>query len=193
MPEAKAGDNVPELGTRLSRSALAEAARVTTTVYVFVLLFWAVTTVVMVLLPITNGIFAEGLPEATAAPLTVTVALASLTVGVRFMLPVALLTEAMYAVVAEANAGDKVPELNTILARSALAEAARVTTTVYVFIVPSCAVTTVVMVFGPTTNGIAPDGLPEATLTPFTVTVAVTWLTVGVKVMALVPMLTDAV
>ena len=92
---AKAGDKVPELSIRLARSALAEAARVTVTVYVLVVVpSEAVTMVVMVLLPTVSGMLPDGAPEATAVPFTVTVALASLTVGVRVMLLVALLTEA---------------------------------------------------------------------------------------------------
>ena len=52
-------------------------------------------------------------------------------------------------------------------------EGARVTLTVYVFVVtPSWAVTTVVMVFEPTDSGMAADAAPDVVATPFTVTVA---------------------
>ncbi len=47
---------------------------------------------------------------------------------------------------------------------------------------PSGAVTTVVMVFGPTASAMAPLALPEGTLTPLTLTVAVLSATVGVSV-----------
>ena len=57
--------------------------------------FWAVTTVVMVLDP-TDKLMAElALPLVTAAPFTVTVAVASETVGVTVIEVVALLTEAV--------------------------------------------------------------------------------------------------
>jgi hypothetical protein len=52
----------------------------------------------------------EAVPEVTAVPFTVTVACDSLTVGVTVILEVALLTEAVYAVVALAKVGDSVPD-----------------------------------------------------------------------------------
>ena len=61
--------------------------------------------------------------------------------------------------------------------------AARVTFTVYVFVVvPSCAVTTVVMVFEPWFKVITPDAEPDVTVVPLTITVAVGSLVVGVIV-----------
>ena len=78
--------------------------------------------------------------------------------------------------------------------RFAFDDAALVTVSVYVFVVePSCAVTTVVMVFGPTTKGILADAVPEATAVPFTVTVAVSSLVVGVRVIEVMALLTFAV
>ena len=63
----------------------------------------------------------------------------------------------------------------------------RVTVTVYVsVVVVSCAVTTVVMVLSPMFNVIASLGLPDATLTPSTVTVALESATVGVTVVLVV-------
>jgi hypothetical protein len=94
--------------------------------------------------------------------------------------------------VPDANGGVSVPLLNTRLLRSAVA--ARVTVTVYVLVVvPSCAVTTVVMVFAPTLREIAPDALPEAIGVPFTVMVAYVLLAVGVTVMLVTPFATLAV
>ena len=49
-------------------------------------------------------------------------------------------------------------------------------------VVPSCAVTTVVMAFGPTFNIIGPDAVPDVTVVPFTVTVDVFTVVVGVMV-----------
>ena len=54
---------------------------------------------------------------------------------------------------------------------------------VYVFVViPSCAVTTVVMVLGPKFKLIGADAVPDETTEPFTFIVAVGSATVGVTV-----------
>ena len=84
----------------------------------------------MVLLPTLNAIEPEALPLVTAAPFTVTVAVASEMVGVTVIEVVALLTEAVYPVVAPANVGDNVPELNASAERLAFVLAARVTVAV---------------------------------------------------------------
>ena len=47
-------------------------------------------------------------------------------------------------------------------------------------VVPSCAVTTVLIVLAPTSSGIEALAAPEDTVTPFTVSVAVESVTVGV-------------
>ena len=60
-------------------------------------------------------------------------------------------------------------------------------------VVPSCAVTTVVIVLAPTDNVILPEAEPLVTTVPFTFTVALAWLTVGVTVIVVVALLTDAV
>ena len=49
-------------------------------------------------------------------------------------------------------------------------------------VTPSCAVTTVVILFEPTANAIGPDAAPEATAVPLTFTVAVDTAVVGVMV-----------
>ena len=70
----------------------------------------------------------------------------------------------------------------------------RVTLTEYVcVVVPSCAVTTVVIVVTPTPRLIEPLALPEATVVLFTFTVAVPSATVGVTVIAVVAFDTVAV
>jgi hypothetical protein len=87
-----------------------------------------------------------------------------------------------------------VPLLGTRLVRAETAEGALVTATVYVVVVvPSCAVTTVVSVLDPTTSGSEALAAPEATVTPFTFTVAVLSVTVGVSVTEVVALLTFAV
>ena len=58
---------------------------------------------------------------------------------------------------------------------------------------PSCAVTTVVMVLDPTSSVIAPLAAPDATVVPLTFTVAVESDTVGVTVMEVVAFGTLAV
>ena len=57
--------------------------------------FWAVTTVVTVLAPTFRAIAPEALPLVVATPLTVTLAVASATVGVTVSEVVALLTLAV--------------------------------------------------------------------------------------------------
>ena len=70
----------------------------------------------------------------------------------------------------------------------------RVTVTVYVcVVVPSCAVTAVVIVLAPTFNAIADDAAPLATVVPFTFIVALASETVGVTVILVVALLTLAV
>ena len=72
--------------------------------------------------------------------------------------------------------------------------AARVTFVVYVcVVVPSCAVTTVVMVLLPTLNEIAPLALPLVTAVPLMAMVALAWLRVDVTVMEETLLATDAV
>jgi hypothetical protein len=93
-----------------------------------------------------------------------------------------------------AKAGLRVPLLSARLVRVEMVEGARVTTTVYVdVVVPFCAVTTVVSVLDPTTSGSDALAAPEATVTPFTFTVAVLSVTVGVSVSEAVALLTLAV
>lgn len=60
-------------------------------------------------------------------------------------------------------------------------------------VMPSCAVTTVVMVFAPTFKLILLLATPVATAVPFTVTVALAWFTVGVKVIEDTVFATDCV
>ena len=85
-----------------------------------------------------------------------------------------------------ANTGTKLPEETASALRLALllsGAAARVTLTVYVcVVVPSCAVTTMVIALAPTTSAIAPDALPLTTVLPLTFIVAVASATVGVTV-----------
>lgn len=70
-----------------------------------------------------------------------------------------------------------------IEANNALFDGTRFTVTEYVLVVlPSCAVTTVVMVLLPRFKVIACEAAPDATDVPFTVTLAVGSLVVGVTV-----------
>ena len=96
MPESKLGLRVPLLSARLVSVDTAEGARVTTTVYVDVVVpSSAVTSVVSVLDPGTSGSAALAAPEATVTPFTFTVAALSVTVGVSVTDAVALLTLAL--------------------------------------------------------------------------------------------------
>lgn len=60
-------------------------------------------------------------------------------------------------------------------------------------VVPSCAVTTVVIVLAPTFKLMLPLATPVATAVPFTVTVALAWFTVGVTVIEDTLLATDCV
>ena len=80
--------------------------------------------------PTLKAIEPEALPLVIEVPFTVTVAVASDTVGVTVIELVALDTEAVYDVVPDAKVGLNVPELKARLARFALVLAARVTVTV---------------------------------------------------------------
>ena len=94
----------------------------------------------------------------------------------------------------ESKAGLRVPLLSARLVSVETAEGARVTVTVYVdVVVPSSAVTSVVRVLDPTTSGSEALAAPEATVTPFTFTVAVLSVTVGVSVTEAVALVTLAV
>ena len=96
--------------------------------------------------------------------------------------------------VAALKVGDKTPRLITKCASFALLDGARVTIMVYVFVVvPSWAVTTVVMVLDPTANGSAPDAVPDVTAVPLTVTIACDSLVVGVTIMEVMVLLTVVV
>ena len=69
----------------------------------------------------------------------------------------------------------------------------QVTVSVYVLVeVPSCAVTKVVIVFAPTDSISGPEAVPDATVVPFTVMVAVASAVVGVTVMDVTPLTTLA-
>ena len=60
-------------------------------------------------------------------------------------------------------------------------------------VMPSWAVTTVLIVLGPTTKAILPDAVPEATTTPFTFMVALGSMVVAVTVTDATALLTDVV
>ncbi len=127
----------------------------------------------IVFAPTFKGRLPEAVPELTNAPLTLMVAVELLAVGVTVILAVLFDTEAEYPVVVCIKAGVSVPLLITRFDKVASADVARVTITVYVLVViPSCAVTLTKMVLAPTLKAMAPDGLPDATATPFTVNVA---------------------
>ena len=95
--------------------------------------------------------------------------------------------------VAPAKAGLSVPVLKVNPAKAALVDkAVLLTVKVYVLVVPSCAVTTVLTVLLPGLMVIAPDALPLDTAVPFTVTLAVASARVGVTVIVAVPIETPA-
>ena len=90
----------------------------------------ALTTVVTVFAPTLKVIAPEALPLVTAVPLTVTVAVASLTVGVKVMDETAFGTDAVYVFVAATNTGFNVPVLIAKAERLAFDDSARLIVTV---------------------------------------------------------------
>lgn len=155
--------------------------------------FCAVTIVVNVFEPTARANAFEALPLVTAVPLTAIVEFASTTVGVTVIAVVAFETLAVYEVVPDANAGDRVPLDNDSADNCALLEPARVTTIVYDFVVPICAVTNVVIVLAPMESGTAPLALPLVVALPSTDTSEVESATVGVTVIEVVAFDTLAV
>jgi hypothetical protein len=87
------------------------AALLTVTVYVFVVVVSCAvtTTAIAALLPAVMACADDALPDVTALPPTVTVARASLVVGVTVTDATPFATLAVYVMVAAANAGDSVP------------------------------------------------------------------------------------
>ena len=156
---------------------------------------WAVTTVLItVLAPSASAIGPEAVPEATAVPFTVTVDVLTAVVGVTVIVATVLATLSVYAVVVDEKTGDKVPVPGLRSDRLSLVDGAFVTVSVYVFVVvPFCAVTIVVIVLGPTTNGRLCETLPDVTAVPLTVMVALGSAAVGVTVIEARPLPTLAV
>jgi len=167
---------------------LADFARVTTIEYVLVVVpSCAVTTVVIVVaVPAARAIAPDAVPEVTATPLTFMVAFGSAAVGVTVTDAVALATDVVYVVVVPTVPVLVSDELGVsfMTLSEALAEPARVTIIEYVLVVdPFWAVTTVVIVVAvPDVKAIAPDAVPDVTVTPFTFMVAVGSAAVGVTV-----------
>jgi hypothetical protein len=94
-------------------------------------------------------------------------------------------------VVAFSALGDAVTVSKDWYCNAALA---LVTVAVYVcVVVPSCAVTTVVIMFDPTFSEIELLAFPLATVVPFTLTVELLSVDVGVTVMFVVALVTDTV
>ena len=132
----------------------------------------AVTTTVIVFDPTESETAADALADATVVPFTVTVAFASVTVGVTVVDVMALTTLDVYDVVPELKDGLREPAARTRFESVAMvAPAPRVIVTVYVRVDASWAVTTTVTVFVPTASGRDEDAEPDATVVPFTVTV----------------------
>ena len=95
--------------------------------------------------------------------------------------------------VEEENAGLRMPAFRTRPESVDTADSL-VTVTLYVLVVvPSWAVTTIVIVLGPTTSGIAWLAVPDGTVIPFTLIVAVASVTVARIVSELVVLDTFAV
>ena len=143
----------------------------------------------MVVVPTPKVMAAEGLPDVTAMLLTITVAVASSVVGVTVMVDTLLATLSVSVVGTVWPCAR--PALVLKLSNLSFADCASVTTRVYVLVLLSAAVTTMVMVFVPgdmVTAVAAPDGA----VVPLMVSVAVGSATVGVTV-RVAPLPTPAV
>jgi hypothetical protein len=133
VPALKLGESVPVLTVKPPKSVLALAARVTTTVYVFVVPFAAVTVMLIVFAPTDKFC-------ATTPLLGLKVCTDSACVPLTVIAVTVFATAAVYEVVFALKLGVSVPALTVNPPKSTFA--ARVTTTVYVFVViPSSAVT----------------------------------------------------
>jgi hypothetical protein len=143
----KLGVSVPALTIKSPKSTFALVSRVTTTVYVFVVPFSAVTAMLIVFAPTDNDCATPLLPLKVCAD--------SALVPVTVIAVTTFATVAVYDVVPALKLGVSVPALtiNPLKFAFALALAARVTTTVYVFVVLFSAVTTMVIVLLPVDNG----------------------------------------
>ena len=149
----------------------------------------------MVLAPSAKAILPDGVPDVTATPLTVTVALASCVVGVTVTDAVASGTDVVYVVVVPV-----VPVIVSVedgvsanVVSEALFDILCTTIKAVLVVVPSCDVTTVVMVLSPLAKAMLPDAVPEVTAVPFTVTVALGSSVVGVTVTDAIALLTVVV
>ena len=122
MADEKTGVRAPLLIAILARFAFDESARVMVTVYVLCVPSCAKTTAWMAFVPVFRVIAAEAVPEETATPFTFTVARELLVTGVILIDVTVLLTDAVYAVVAETKTGVSVPLLMLKLERFATFE-----------------------------------------------------------------------
>ena len=113
VPDANAGDSEPALSTKVVNvlTVFTALALLTVTVYVFVVVVSCAvtTTTIAALLPAVMACAEDALPDVTALPPTVTVAAASVVVGVTVTDATPFATLAVYVTVAAPNAGDSVP------------------------------------------------------------------------------------
>lgn len=83
MAVAKVGVKVPLLSAKAARPSFDDCARVIVMMqFLVVIPSCAVITVVITLVPTTNGMLADAIPDVTATPFTVIVAVGSLAVGI---------------------------------------------------------------------------------------------------------------
>jgi hypothetical protein len=191
VPAANATFSEPSLSTSALSvlTVLSAAALLTVTVYVVVVIVSraVTTTEIAVVDPAVRACVPDALPDVTALPPTVTVAAASVVVGVNLIDATPFTTVAVYAVVAAASAGARVPALKVRILSVASVEPVDLllTVTAYVFVVvPSPAVTTtLIAAFAPTEIACPPDAEPDMVDDPPTVTKAPLSLFVGVMVM----------
>lgn len=141
-----------------------------------------------------NGIADDAVPEVTAIPFTLTVAPTCVTLGFTITEAVVSGTRTEYRVVALAKAGVSGPPITCSPESVATDDGRRVTVIIDVLVLTaSCAVTTILIGFGPTASIIGPDATPEATAMLFIFKVAVgSWVT-AVTVTVAVALLSVAV
>jgi hypothetical protein len=113
VPAAKPGDSEPALSTKVVSvlTVFTALALLTVTVYVLVVVVSCAvtTTAIAALLPAVMACAEDALPDVTALPPTVTVAAASVVVGVSVTDGTPFATLAEYVTVLAANDGDSVP------------------------------------------------------------------------------------
>jgi hypothetical protein len=190
------GEKAPPVLVNPDRSALADFARVTTTMYVVTVApSWAVTTTGTVTdAPSATAIDADAWPDVVATAFTFNEAKPCVVVDVNATEPSEFANGSVYESVPAENDGDREPADAVKPLKVDIVDAARLTAIVYVLVVtPSWAMTTILAVAVPPSTVLSTQSLPVVTDAPFTVIVATADVDEGVNVAAVTALPADEV